>query len=67
MAPSAVRMAPPAGAAERLQVFVACGAWVLALPDPEEPITHVWAEADADAEARRLAQEYVRRIRQMVR
>jgi len=41
--------------------------WVLALPDPEEPVTHVWAEAGTDADARRLAQEYVRRIRQMVR
>jgi mannose-1-phosphate guanylyltransferase / phosphomannomutase len=41
--------------------------WVLALPDPEEPVTHVWAEAGTDAEARRLAQEYVRRIRQLVR
>ena len=43
------------------------GSWVLALPDPEEPITQVWAEAGSDSEARRLAQEYVRRIRQMVR
>jgi mannose-1-phosphate guanylyltransferase/phosphomannomutase len=41
--------------------------WVLALPDPEEPVTQVWAEASSDSEARRLAQEYVRRIRQMVR
>ena len=41
--------------------------WALALPDPEEPVTHVWAEADTDADARRLAQEYARRIRQMVR
>jgi mannose-1-phosphate guanylyltransferase/phosphomannomutase len=41
--------------------------WALALPDPEEPVTHVWAEADSDAEARRLAQEYARRIRQMLR
>jgi mannose-1-phosphate guanylyltransferase/phosphomannomutase len=41
--------------------------WVLALPDPDEPVTHVWAEAVSDAEARRLAQEYVRRIRQLVR
>lgn len=40
--------------------------WVLALPDPAEPITHVWAEARSDAVARRLAQEYVRRIRQLV-
>ena len=41
--------------------------WALALPDPEEPITHVWAEALSDAEARRLAQEYARRIRQLLR
>jgi mannose-1-phosphate guanylyltransferase / phosphomannomutase len=41
--------------------------WVLALPDPEEPLTHVWAEATTDAEARRLVTEYGRRIRQMIR
>ncbi|HEV7761833.1 MAG TPA: sugar phosphate nucleotidyltransferase [Acidimicrobiales bacterium] len=41
--------------------------WALALPDPEEPITHVWAEALTDAEARRLSQEYARRIRQLLR
>jgi mannose-1-phosphate guanylyltransferase/phosphomannomutase len=43
------------------------GGWALALPDPEEPYTHIWAEAGSDADASRLAQEYVRRIRQMVR
>jgi len=42
-------------------------AWALALPDPEEPVTRVWAEAATDGDARRLAQEYVRRIRQMLR
>jgi mannose-1-phosphate guanylyltransferase/phosphomannomutase len=41
--------------------------WALALPDPEEPVTHVWAEADSDVDARRLAQEYARRIRQLLR
>ncbi len=41
--------------------------WALALPDPQEPITHVWAEAGSGTAARQLAQEYVRRIRQMVR
>jgi len=41
--------------------------WVLVLPDPEEPITHVWAEAGSDAEARSLSQEDARRIRQMLR
>jgi mannose-1-phosphate guanylyltransferase / phosphomannomutase len=40
-------------------------AWALALPDPEEPFTHIWAEAESEPEARRLAQEYARRIRQM--
>ncbi|MEO6122183.1 MAG: mannose-1-phosphate guanyltransferase, partial [Ilumatobacteraceae bacterium] len=37
--------------------------WVLALPDPEEAVTHIWAEADSAVDARRLAQEYSRRIR----
>lgn len=41
--------------------------WVLAVPDPEEPVTHIWAEAPSDTEARRLAQEYARRVRQLVR
>ena len=43
------------------------GAWALALPDPEEPITHIWAEAGTDLAARQLAEEYARRIRQMLR
>jgi mannose-1-phosphate guanylyltransferase/phosphomannomutase len=41
--------------------------WALVLPDPEEPTTHVWAEGASDSEARALAQEYARRIRQMLR
>src|SRR3954468_23044881 len=41
--------------------------WALALPDPEEPVTHVWAESATDIEARRLAQEYARSIRQLLR
>jgi mannose-1-phosphate guanylyltransferase/phosphomannomutase len=41
--------------------------WMLALPDPEDPVTHIWAEAGTDSEARQLAQEYARRIRQLVR
>ena len=41
--------------------------WALVLPDPEEPVTHVWAESDSDSDARRLAQEYARRIRQLLR
>ncbi|HZN16526.1 MAG TPA: mannose-1-phosphate guanyltransferase [Acidimicrobiales bacterium] len=41
--------------------------WALVLPDPEEPLTHVWAEGASDGEARSLAQEYARRIRQLLR
>jgi mannose-1-phosphate guanylyltransferase/phosphomannomutase len=41
--------------------------WALAVPDPEEPVTHVWAEAATDAEAKALAKEYARRIRQLLR
>jgi mannose-1-phosphate guanylyltransferase/phosphomannomutase len=41
--------------------------WALALPDPEEPVTHIWAEGSSGDSARRLAEEYARRIRQMVR
>ena len=41
--------------------------WVLVLPDPEEPVTHLWVEGDNLAEAKTLVQEYARRIRQMLR
>ncbi|HEX6236225.1 MAG TPA: sugar phosphate nucleotidyltransferase, partial [Acidimicrobiales bacterium] len=41
--------------------------WALVLPDPEEPVTHIWAESTTAGDARRLAQEYARRIRQLLR
>jgi mannose-1-phosphate guanylyltransferase/phosphomannomutase len=41
--------------------------WALVLPDPDEALTHVWAEAGSDVEARRVAQEYIERIRQVLR
>ncbi len=41
--------------------------WVLAVPDPDDPITHLWAEADTNSGARQLVQEYSRLIRQLVR
>jgi mannose-1-phosphate guanylyltransferase/phosphomannomutase len=41
--------------------------WALVLPDPAEPLTHVWAEGGTGPEARQLALDYARRIRQMVR
>ncbi len=40
--------------------------WVLALPDPEEPLTHLWAEAHTDADACRRVEEYADRISAMV-
>ncbi|HEV2368451.1 MAG TPA: hypothetical protein VGR90_01170, partial [Acidimicrobiales bacterium] len=41
--------------------------WALVLPDPEDPVTHVWAEADGARDATTRAQDYARRIRQMLR
>ena len=41
--------------------------WILALPDVNEPVTHLWAEGATEAAARGLAEEYARRIRQLVR
>jgi len=41
-------------------------AWALVLPDPEEALTHVWAEAESEPEARRRAQHYAERIRQVL-
>ena len=40
--------------------------WALVVPDPEEPTTLVWAEAADDTLARSRAQEYARRIRQIL-
>jgi mannose-1-phosphate guanylyltransferase/phosphomannomutase len=41
--------------------------WVLALPDPEEPVTHIWAEASSNAAARALAEDCARTIRTLIR
>jgi mannose-1-phosphate guanylyltransferase/phosphomannomutase len=41
--------------------------WALVLPDPDEPVTHIWAEGPSDADARRLAQLHARQIRQLLR
>jgi hypothetical protein len=40
--------------------------WALDPRDPEDPNTHVWAEAGSDSDARRRAQEHVGRIRRML-
>ena len=41
--------------------------WALVLPDPEEAMTHVWAEGASTVDSRRLAEEYGQMIRQMAR
>ncbi len=41
--------------------------WGLVLPDPDEPRTHVWAEAATTADARRRASEYARIVREVLR
>ncbi len=41
--------------------------WVLVVPDPEQPSTHVWAEASTDDDARAVALGYVRSIRRLLR
>ncbi|MBW3614404.1 MAG: NTP transferase domain-containing protein [Actinobacteria bacterium] len=40
--------------------------WVLVLPDPEDPITHVWAEGATADEAGVLVGDYCERIRKLV-
>jgi len=42
-------------------------AWALVLPDPEDPTTKVVAEGPDLVSASRLADEYVRRIEQLIR
>ena len=36
--------------------------WVLVVPDPEEPSTHIWAEGDDWAASARLTEDYVNRL-----
>jgi mannose-1-phosphate guanylyltransferase/phosphomannomutase len=40
--------------------------WVLVVPDPEEPTTHVWAEGADAADTERLTAGFVERLRQML-
>jgi mannose-1-phosphate guanylyltransferase / phosphomannomutase len=41
--------------------------WTLLLPDPEEPLTHVWAEADTEGAARALASDRARAVAEALR
>jgi len=43
-----------------VRVVEADGSWALVLPDPAEPVTHVWAEAADDTEAAALLERWVR-------
>jgi mannose-1-phosphate guanylyltransferase / phosphomannomutase len=43
------------------------GGWALVLPDLEQPVTHVWAEAESDEAASKLAREQAKVIRQLLR
>jgi mannose-1-phosphate guanylyltransferase / phosphomannomutase len=40
--------------------------WVLLVPDPEEPATHLWAEGADWAESERLTEAYVERLRNLL-
>lgn len=40
--------------------------WTLVLPDPEEPFTHIWAEAPTSAEANRMAEIWSSRLQTML-
>ncbi len=40
--------------------------WVLVVPDPEDPVTHVWAEASDLTRSEALAAVYVERITRMM-
>lgn len=42
------------------------GGWALVLPDPEEPIVHVYAEAQSSRDADELADEYVRMVNSII-
>ncbi len=41
--------------------------WALVLPDPDDPVTHVWAEGPSEVRARARAQQFAVRLRQLLR
>jgi mannose-1-phosphate guanylyltransferase/phosphomannomutase len=41
--------------------------WALVLPDPEQPVTHVWAEGRDDRAASNRADEYASLVRELLR
>jgi mannose-1-phosphate guanylyltransferase / phosphomannomutase len=53
----------PTDATDGLKVFHD-RAWALVIPDPVEPVTHLWAEAEGGRRAAELADSYERMVRQ---
>jgi len=43
---------------EGLKVFHGDG-WALVVPDPEDPLTHIWTEGATEAEAEETLERYV--------
>jgi mannose-1-phosphate guanylyltransferase / phosphomannomutase len=41
--------------------------WSLVVPDPEDALTHIWAEASTEAGARSRSQDYAKRVRNLLR
>jgi mannose-1-phosphate guanylyltransferase/phosphomannomutase len=41
--------------------------WALVLPDPEQPVTHVWAEGPDERAAWTRADEYASLVRELLR
>jgi mannose-1-phosphate guanylyltransferase/phosphomannomutase len=46
-----------------IKVFLDRSEWVLILPDAEEPLFHVYAEAGDDERAKELAEGYLETLR----
>jgi hypothetical protein len=40
--------------------------WVLVVPDPEEPTTHVWAEGSDWADSERLSGGFIERLHRIL-
>ncbi|HEV3452672.1 MAG TPA: sugar phosphate nucleotidyltransferase [Acidimicrobiia bacterium] len=60
---------PPAGEVVLIDGVKVVGSdgWTLLVPDPEEPVTHVWAEADTETAALRLARERTEAVEELLR
>jgi mannose-1-phosphate guanylyltransferase/phosphomannomutase len=48
-----------------IKVFVD-GGWAQVLPDPSEPLVHVYAEGGSDADAARLEEEFTSLVESVI-